>query len=152
MTVPTGLSVSGSPITAAGTFAVTWASGYRAYTDAENTKLAGLPTTAVSKTGDTMSGDLTVSKADATFTASATSGNANLVAQMGTAIGGLRASSTAIELGGLSAHEVRILGASGAQRILLKTDGYVYLVGLPTSSPGGTGRLWKDGSGYLRIT
>ena len=152
MTVPTGLSVSGSPITAAGTFAVTWAPGYRAYTDAENTKLAGLPTTAVSKTGDTMSGDLTVSKADATFTANATSGNANLVAQMGTAIGGLRASSTAIELGGLSAHEVRILGASGAQRILLKTDGYVYLVGLPTSSPGGTGRLWKDGSGYLRIT
>lgn len=35
MTVPTGLSVAGSPITSTGTFAVTYAAGYQGYTTAE---------------------------------------------------------------------------------------------------------------------
>jgi len=39
---PTGLSVSGSPITASGTLAVTWSAGYQAYTSTEATKLAGI--------------------------------------------------------------------------------------------------------------
>lgn len=42
MTVPTGLSVAGSPITGSGTFAVTHASGYQGYTTTEATKLSGI--------------------------------------------------------------------------------------------------------------
>jgi hypothetical protein len=151
MTVPTGLAVSGSPITAAGTFAVTWASGYQAYTAAEASKLAGLPLTAVSKTGDTMTGDLTVSKVDATLMANATSGNANLVAQNGSVLSGIRSGPAYAEMGMLSAHDFYLL-AAGMQRVKLTAGGYIELPGIPTSSPGGTNRLWKDGSGYLRIT
>lgn len=40
--VPTGLSVSGSPITTSGTLAVTWTAGYQAYTSTEATKLSGI--------------------------------------------------------------------------------------------------------------
>jgi hypothetical protein len=40
--VPTGLSISGSPVTTSGTLSVTWASGYQAYTSAEATKLSGI--------------------------------------------------------------------------------------------------------------
>lgn len=42
LSLPTGLSVSGSPITTSGTLAVTWASGYQGYTTTEATKLSGL--------------------------------------------------------------------------------------------------------------
>lgn len=42
MSVPEGFSVSGSPITDSGTLAVSYASGYRGYTTAEATKLAGI--------------------------------------------------------------------------------------------------------------
>ncbi|WP_320202804.1 beta strand repeat-containing protein [Agrobacterium rosae] len=42
MSVPTGLSIAGSPITASGTLAVTWTSGYQGYTTTEATKLSGI--------------------------------------------------------------------------------------------------------------
>ena len=42
MTVPTGLEVTGSPITSAGTLAVTLASGYQGYTSSEASKLSGI--------------------------------------------------------------------------------------------------------------
>lgn len=42
MSVPTGLSVAGSPITTSGTLAVSYASGYQGYTSAEASKLAGI--------------------------------------------------------------------------------------------------------------
>ena len=42
MTVPTGLSVSGSPVTTSGTLAVTYTAGYQGYTSTEATKLSGL--------------------------------------------------------------------------------------------------------------
>jgi hypothetical protein len=156
MTVPTGLTVGGSPITTSGTFAVTWASGYRAYTDAENTKLAGLPTSAVNKTGDTMSGlltvpDLTASKTGyPTIIAQGTTG-ASLSVITGTLSAGLRTDGTIVEMGTISAHDLIVL-ANGAQRMRFTSGGYIELPGIPTSSPGGTNRLWKDGSGYLRIT
>ncbi len=46
VSVPTGLSASGSPVTESGTIAITWSSGYRAYTDGEATKLSGISTSA----------------------------------------------------------------------------------------------------------
>ncbi|TAA51052.1 hypothetical protein [Shinella sp. JR1-6] len=46
LTVPTGLSVAGSPITTTGTFAVTYAAGYQGYTSAEATKLSGIEASA----------------------------------------------------------------------------------------------------------
>lgn len=42
MSVPTGLQVSGSPITGAGTLAVAYQSGFVGYTTTEKTKLAGI--------------------------------------------------------------------------------------------------------------
>lgn len=42
MTVPTGLSVSGSPITTSGTFALSYAPGYQGYTATEASKLSGV--------------------------------------------------------------------------------------------------------------
>lgn len=44
LTVPTGLQVSGSPITSSGTLAVTYASGYQGYTTTEAGKLSGIET------------------------------------------------------------------------------------------------------------
>ena len=41
-TVPTGFTVSGSPITTSGTLAVSYASGYQGYTTTEANKLAGI--------------------------------------------------------------------------------------------------------------
>ena len=49
--VPSGLVVSGSPITSSGTFTVTYASGIRAYTTAEATKLAGVASGATANSG-----------------------------------------------------------------------------------------------------
>ncbi|MBX8811210.1 hypothetical protein HBA91_01060 [Ochrobactrum sp. MR34] len=43
VTVPAGLAVAGAPITTAGTFAISYAAGYRGYTTAEANKLAGIP-------------------------------------------------------------------------------------------------------------
>ena len=48
---PTGLSVSGSPITTSGTLAVGWSSGYQAYTATEASKLAGIASGATANTG-----------------------------------------------------------------------------------------------------
>lgn len=42
VSVPTGLSVSGSPIISSGTFAITYQSGYQGYTTTEANKLAGI--------------------------------------------------------------------------------------------------------------
>lgn len=42
VSVPTGFSVSGSPVTSSGTIAITYSSGYQGYTTAEASKLSGL--------------------------------------------------------------------------------------------------------------
>lgn len=42
VSVPTGFSVANSPVTSIGTIAITYSAGYRPYTDAESTKLAGI--------------------------------------------------------------------------------------------------------------
>lgn len=46
MTVPTGLAIAGSPITGAGTLAVTYSAGYQGYTTAEATKVSNLKSAA----------------------------------------------------------------------------------------------------------
>jgi hypothetical protein len=50
LSVPTGLSVAGTPITTSGTFTVTYAAGYQGYTSAEATKLSGIATGATAYT------------------------------------------------------------------------------------------------------
>lgn len=42
MSVPVGLSIAGTPVTSSGTLAVTWDTGYQAYTGTEATKLSGI--------------------------------------------------------------------------------------------------------------
>lgn len=49
--VPTGLQVSGSPVTGSGTLAITYQAGYVGYTTTEQTKLAGIATGATANTG-----------------------------------------------------------------------------------------------------
>lgn len=46
LAMPAAFSVAGTPITTSGTFTVTWATGYRGYTDTEATKLSGIATNA----------------------------------------------------------------------------------------------------------
>ena len=58
LSVPTGLQVSGSPVTTSGTLAVTYASGYVGYTTTEQTKLAGIATGATANTGTVTSVNL----------------------------------------------------------------------------------------------
>ena len=60
LTVPTGLDVSGSPITGAGTLAVTYASGYTGYTSAEASKLAGVASGATANSGTVTSVAITL--------------------------------------------------------------------------------------------
>lgn len=64
ITVPTGLAVSGSPVTTTGTFAVTWDTGYQGYTTTEANKLSGIEGSAdvtdatnVAAAGAVMDGD-----------------------------------------------------------------------------------------------
>jgi len=52
MTVPTGLSVSGSPVTSNGTLAITYASGYQGYTTTEASKLSGVASGATANDTD----------------------------------------------------------------------------------------------------
>jgi len=66
MTVPTGLSVSGSPVTTSGTLGVTYSSGYQGYTTTEASKLSGIEAgadvtdaTNVAAAGAVMDGDFT---------------------------------------------------------------------------------------------
>lgn len=42
LSMPVGFAVANSPVTSSGSFAVTYAAGYQAYTAAESTKLAGI--------------------------------------------------------------------------------------------------------------
>lgn len=49
LSLPTGFTISGSPVTSSGTLAATFSSGYQAFTSAESSKLAGIESGA---TGD----------------------------------------------------------------------------------------------------
>lgn len=155
MTVPTGMTVSGSPITTSGTLGLGYAAGYRGYTDAENTKLAGLPTSAVNKTGDTMSGlltvpDLTASKTGyPTIIAQGTTG-ASLSVLAGTLAAGIRTDGTLAEMGTISGHDVIIL-TNGVQRMRITAAGHIRMLGLPTTDPGVSGAVWNSG-GFLKIS
>ena len=52
VSVPTGLSVSGSPVTSSGTIAISYSSGYQGYTTTEATKLSGIATGATANQTD----------------------------------------------------------------------------------------------------
>lgn len=58
LSVPTGLQVSGSPITTSGTFDITYDTGYQGFTSSESTKLSGIATgaTAGATWGTNLSG------------------------------------------------------------------------------------------------
>lgn len=155
MTVPLGLTVSGSPITASGTFGVAWAGGYQGYTTAEAAKLSGLPTAAVNKAGDTMTGALTVPTSITntgtypTIIADGSTG-ASVSVLAGTVAAGMRTDASYVEMGTISGHDLIILTNNG-QRIRVTAAGQIQLHGLPTSSPGVSGAIWRDGSNYVRI-
>lgn len=108
LSVPTGFQVSGSPVTTSGTLTVTYDTGYQGYTSAEASKLSGIeagatvgadwsvnlsnipanitawagvsPADKVNVSGDTMSGNLTISTAGSNvIELSAPSGAARII-------------------------------------------------------------------------
>ena len=82
-TVPTGISISGSPITTAGTLAFTWTAGYQGYTTTEASKLAGIETGA---TADQAWGDITGTLASQTDLQSALDAKVDLAGDTMTGI------------------------------------------------------------------
>ena len=137
------------------------------------TGLQWIANPSVKKSGDSMTGDLTISKSDATLLVEATAGsatihakagganNANLVAEhTGGAVAGMRAASAYAEVGTVTAHELRLISngvlhvtvdAAGGITLAVTAGQPLTITGLPSSNPGGSGRVWKNGS-VLNIT
>lgn len=137
------------------------------------TGLEWIANPSVKKSGDTMTGDLTISKPAATLLAQATAGpatihakasgtnNANLVTEhTGGAIAGIRAGSDYAEVGTVTAHDLRLISngvlhvtvdAAGGITLAVTAGQPLTITGLPSSNPGGSGRIWKNGSA-LNIT
>lgn len=87
LAMPTGLTVSGSPVTVSGTLTAAWTSGYQGYTTAEATKLAGIAAGAevnVNADWNAVSGDAQILNKPALGTAAATNSTAYATAAQGT--------------------------------------------------------------------
>ncbi len=164
MTVPTGLSVSGSPITGAGTLALTYAAGYQGFLSTDKTKLdsitvANLALLSASNvfTGATQGVTLSTN-APVGFVATNTNAGsgalAQLVAESNAGPGGIRQLSVAAGgqtvFGNYMAQGVAIMQNS-VFRIYVDASGNLEFRGLPGSAGGNPERVWRDGSGYLRI-
>lgn len=91
LSVPTGFSVSGSPVTTSGTITLSYATGYQGYTSTEASKLSGIEAgadvtdaTNVAAAGAIMDGDfsangLMVRTASGTYTSRTLTGTANQI-------------------------------------------------------------------------
>ena len=78
LSVPTGLSIAGSPVTSSGTLAITYAAGYQGYTSAEATKLSGIASGATANTGTVTSVGISAPTGLTAGSAVTTSGNISL--------------------------------------------------------------------------
>lgn len=72
LSAPTGLTVSGSPVTGAGTLTLSYASGYQGYTSAEASKLSGIAAGATANSGSTSVADVSGSFQRAALTGDVT--------------------------------------------------------------------------------
>lgn len=164
MTVPLGLTVSGSPITAAGTFGMAWAGGYQGFLTADKTKLDSITVsnlvllnasntfTGITQTVNTSSNSPvgysainlnTGSSAVAQFAMESNAGQGG-VAFLSLAAGGQ------MVVGHYNTRPLAIMH-NGVFRIFIDASGNIEFRGLPGSSGGNPERVWRDGSGFLRI-
>lgn len=163
MTVPLGLSVSGSPITGAGSFGVAWAAGYQGFLTADKVKLDSITVAslALKNAANTFSEPQTFSKnqnaptgAYIINTDAGSGANAECLLSASGGTGGMRLLSSAaggqLIFGNLHTGEVAIM-QNGVFRIVIDASGNIELRGLPGGSGGNPERVWRDGSGYVRI-
>jgi hypothetical protein len=164
MTVPTGLSISGSPITGAGTLALTYASGYQGFLTTDKTKLDSITVANLALlnasnvfTGATQTVSLSTNSpvglvAENTNTGSGAA--AQLIAKSNAGEGGIRFLSIAaggqMVVGHYNTRDLAIMH-NGVFRIYFDSSGNMEFRGLPGSSGGNPERVWRDGSGYVRI-
>jgi hypothetical protein len=164
MSVPTGLQVSGGPITAAGTLALSYAPGYQGFLATDKTKLDGITVAdlATKSAQNVFTGPIqTVSNSSfnstvgfgATNLNGGTTAHAQVVVESNAGPSGMIQLSVAgggqLVVGNYSSRGVALM-QNGIFRVYLE-NGFMEFRGLPGSSGGNPERVWRDGSGFLRI-
>jgi hypothetical protein len=164
MTVPLGLSVTGSPITAAGSLNLAWGAGYQGFLTADKVKLDSINTSNLALLG-----------ASNTFTGATQTVNTSANSPVGCNAINLNTGSGAVAQfavesnagqGGLAFLSVAAGGQmvvghyntaplaimhNGVFRIFIDGSGNIEFRGLPGSAGGNPERVWRDGAGFLRI-
>ena len=163
MTVPLGFSVTGSPITGAGTFGMSYAAGYQGFLTVDKAKLDSITVAnlALRTVSNTFADDQFVTRnhnnptgITVQNTDSGSIANAQVLLTANGGTGGIRLLSTAaggqLIFGNYHTGEVAIM-QNGIFRIIIDASGNIKLPGLPGGSGGDPERLWRDGSGHVRI-
>ena len=164
MTVPLGLSVSGSPITAAGTLALTYAAGYQGFLTADKTKLDSITVSnlaLLSASNNFTGATQTVSQSAngpvgwaAVNTNAGSGATAQLAVESNAGQGGVAFLSVAaggqMVVGHYNTRDLAIMH-NGVFRIFFDSAGNMEFRGLPGSAGGNPERVWRDGAGFLRI-
>lgn len=139
MSIPTGFSIGGSPVTASGTFALTYAAGYVGYTTVEASKLEGIAAGATANTGTVTSVNASGGSTGLSFTGGPITSSGTLTLTVASA-GGFRVAiglGTAATMAGPTGD---IVGTTGMQTLAGKTltapivNGYTEGVGTLTST------------------
>lgn len=166
MSVPTGLQVSGSPITSSGTLAMTYQAGYVGYTITEQTKLSGIAPGATANSGTVtsvnVSGSTGISFTGGPVTTSGTitgTLSANLQSWSSVSTGSVAMLSGASFSGAISATNISASGivtsndtftSSGSSAVLSTTGaGVVYL--RPNGAGSGVGQGLLNSLGQFTI-
>lgn len=138
MTVPTGLSVSGSPITTSGTLSLTYAAGYVGYTTTEASKLSGIAAGAqVNVPTNLAQGTRTAT----TVPITSSTGTSATLAAATTSLAGVMSSADKTKLDGIAA------GATANTGTVTSVSGTGTVSGLTlTGSVTGAGSLTLGGS------
>lgn len=169
MSVPTGLSVAGSPITTSGTFALTYTAGYQGYTTTEASKLSGIATGATANAGTVTSAAMTVPTGlsitgtpittNGTFALTYTAGYQGYTTTEATKLAGIASGATA-NTGTVTSVAALTLGTTGtdlSSTVANGTTAAVITLNVPTASAANRGALsaadWTtfNDKGYLGI-
>ena len=164
MTVPLGLSVTGSPITASGSLNVAWGGGYQGFLTADKIKLDSITVANLALLN--ASNTFTAATQTVNFSTNASSGYsainlntgsgavAQFAMQSNAGTGGVAFLSIAaggqMVVGHYNTQPLAIMH-NGVFRIFIDSSGNIEFRGLPGSAGGNPERVWRDGSGFLRI-
>jgi hypothetical protein len=164
MTVPTGFAVSGTPITASGTLALTYGAGYQGFLTADKTKLDSITVSNLALlnasnnfTGTTQS-IINSNNGNVGYAVVNTNAGSSAAAQItfesNAGVGGILNLSLAaggqLIFGSYNTRPIAIMH-NGVFRIFIDSSGNIEFRGLPGSSGGNPERVWRDVNGFLRI-